>query len=466
MLPRQATPRDPSRPSDADTGAFVAHCHGRPWLSYQRAVADLLGERTERGYGWAVAVVLLPRQCGKTTIAFDVAMGRCIGQPDYRAALTSQTGHATTERFGERITALQSTPLAGVAQVRKSQGTERITFRQGSYLKAFPPKDGALRGSALDLVVVDEAQEVDDTLGRALDQTILPTFSTRPRRQLVLIGTAGTSTSDYLRRYLELARAGAPDVALVEYGFPADADPLDPATWWAHHPGLAAGLTDEAALRSALAVMGPAGFAREYGNVWQVTTERVIPLSVWAADAAPLAQPAPGGGLTFGADITVDRTAAAITSCWTAADGRGRVVELIEHTEPQRAAHQLAELHQRHGGDVWLDGTGPGVTIGAELAASGGGKLPAWVHVLTGREVAAACGLLMDGLLAGTIRHRAEPGMDTAAAGATKRPVGDGWVWGRRTSATDITPLTAATWAAWGHDRQAAPPVRPVVAAG
>lgn len=446
----------------------MAEQHRRPWLPYQRAIADLIGERLTLpdgglgGYAHPVVVVLLPRQCGKTTMAFDVAQGRCLTERDYRAALTSQTGHATTERFGERITELVSTPLARSAQARRSQGTERITFRRGSYLKAFPPKDGALRGSSLDLVVVDEAQEVDETLGRAMDQTIVPVLQNRPRRQLLLIGTAGTAASDYLRRYLELAQLGTGAAALVEYGFPLDADPLDPATWHAHHPGLAAGLTDEAALRSALAVIGPASFAREYGNIWQTTTVRVIPATSWDAAAAPLAAPQTPQ-LAFGVDVALDRSAAAVVSCWTDTSGR-RVVELVEQMPPQLAAGWLRKRRLDHRADVWLDGTGPAATVAADL--TGAGPVPGWLHVLGGRDMTAACQLMLDGLLDASICHRAEPLMDAAAAGATKRPVGDGWVWGRRTSATDVAPLTAATCAAWGHARRPGPAVRPVAVAG
>jgi hypothetical protein len=135
------TPRDPSRPT---AGAFVAYLHGRPWTPYQRAIADLIGERTPTGrYAYPVCVIQLPRQVGKTAFAFDLALGRCLEHRDYQVAYTSQTGHATTERFNERMTELATTALAGRVRSRRSAGTERITLGAGSYLKAFPPKDGA-----------------------------------------------------------------------------------------------------------------------------------------------------------------------------------------------------------------------------------------------------------------------------------------------------------------------------------
>lgn len=47
------------------------------------------------------------------------------------------------------------------------------------------------------------------------------------------------------------------------------------------------------------------------------------------------------------------------------------------------------------------------------------------------------------------VYHRAQPALDTAAANAATRPVGDTWAWDRRKSPVDISPLVAATGALW-----------------
>jgi hypothetical protein len=36
-------------------------------------------------------------------------------------------------------------------------------------------------------------------------------------------------------------------------------------------------------------------------------------------------------------------------------------------------------------------------------------------------------------------------------AGADKKPLGDKWKWNKQNSASDITPLVAATLASWGY---------------
>jgi hypothetical protein len=458
------TPRDPTRPTDGAAGAFVAHLHGRPWTPYQRAIADLVGERTPAGrYAYPVCVIQLPRQVGKTAFAFDLALGRCLEHRDYAAAYTSQTGHATTERFNERMTELATTALAGRVRSRRSAGTERMTLGAGSYLKAFPPKDGALRGSALDLVIVDEPQEIGEAQGYALDQTILPVFTTRPRRQLILIGTAGTDQSAYLARYLAMARAGEPGVALVEYGATSEDDPADPAVWHRVHPGLAVGLTDEDALRSALAVMGPAGFAREFLCVWQTSSDRVIGAVDWAAIRHRDGTPADGVPPVLGCDVAVDRSGAAVVACWPDTEGHP-TLEVIEHGPgTDWAAGRLLGLHAAHGSPVVLDGgTGPASTVVDQLRGRGD-ELPPWVRAVTPREYTTACAQLLDGIGDKSIRHRGDPALDAAVAAAARRTVGDGWAWSRRLPTVDVSPLVAASLALYGDRHRPPAPGRPAV---
>lgn len=456
------TRRDPNRPTDGDAGAFVAYLHGRPWVPWQVAAANLVGETLPDGrYAYPIVVVLVPRQCGKTTWAFDLMQGRALFHTDYRIAYCAQTGHVTSERFGERMTDLVSTPLATRVKLRRSQGTERIGFRNRSFLKAFPPKDGALRGSALDLVVVDEPQEVGEELGNALDQTILPTFTTRRRRQLILVGTAGTDRSAYLARYLAAAQAGAAGVAVVLYGADDDEDPTDPRVWHRRHPGLAAGLTDVGALESALSVMGVAGFAREYLNVWQASGDRVIPAADWAAIRDPGAEPGAAPPV-LGVGVALDRSAAAIVACWPDTAGRP-VLEVVDYrTQVDWVAPRLLEL-ARHG-TIWADSAGPVLTVVddvRQLAAVQGAAI-AVEQTATG-DYTAACAGLLDKITRHQVAHRGELPLDTAAAGAARRTIGDGaWAWGRRVSTADISPIEAGTLALWGHLRRPPTKRRPV----
>jgi hypothetical protein len=434
----------------------VASAHSRPWKPHQRLAADAISQlRPDGRYLYPLAVVLLPRQTGKTTMVMDLAIGRGLAKPDYRAAYAAQTGHVTTERMQERMLELGEGPLASRLRLRRSQGTERITLPARSYLKAFPPLPGALRSNALDLVIVDEAQEHGTVLGEQLDLTIHPTFTTRPRRQLIVIGTAGTDASDYLRRYLAAARDALPGYAVVEYGAQPGEDTDDEQVWLLRHPGLSCGLTDVDALRTARAAMGPAGFGREFFNLWSRTRDRVIDPEDWAAVQDPATEPA--GRLCFGFDVLTDRAGA----CIVVADDTGRIEVIAQASDTTWLVPRLRELQAAHRAPIACDRWGASGPAVDELERAG-----ADLTLMTTGDVGNAAATMLDGILRRTIRVRPSPVLDEAVAGAAQRALADtgGFAWSRRASAAPVAALIAASNALWGAQHNP-PPLRPLVAA-
>jgi hypothetical protein len=448
--------------------------------AWARAAVDVLGEHhpdpvdeTPTGrliyrYRYEIGVVLVPRQSAKTTTALDIALGRCLAAPaaaPFLAAYAAQTGHVTTERMGDRFTEVGASPLLrDRLKPRLSQGTERLTvISSRSYIKAFPPKAGALRSSALDLVIVDEGQEHDmEPLGRLLDHTIHGTFTTRPRRQFLILGTAPDRPGTYLERYATLARAGAPGVALIDYGATPDEDPADPATWHRRHPGLAAGLTDEAFLRTQYE-LDPAGFAREHLNVWPAegaASGAAIPASAWHAAALPddeahlldTARPRPDG---LALAVAVDGERAALCAAYRLDEHR--VLVKVHHADAGTAWTLTAarDASRRFGLPVTVDAFGPAGPVVDELKRAG-----TWLDVVTTGAYTTACvGFLAD-VIADPPRlvHLAQPVLTTAALTAGRRVLDRGtWAWSRR--AGDVTALEAASLAAHAA-RNAAPAPR------
>ena len=454
MAPRLATPRDPARPSDGALGAFIAKVHGRPWKPHQRLTADVISELQPDGrYRYPLAVVLLPRQTGKTTMVLDLALGRGLAKTDYRCAYAAQTGHVTTERMQERMAELTDGPMASRVRLRRSAGTERVTLPGRSYLKAFPPKAGALRSNALDLVIVDEAQEHGTVLGEQLDLTILPTFTTRPRRQLIVIGTAGTDASDYLRRYLAAARDLLPGYAVVEYGAATGEDPDSEEVWVTRHPGLAAGLTDLEYLRGMRATMGPAGFGREFLNIWSRTRDRVIDPDDWKAVQDPAAEP--DGRVCFGFDVLTDRAGAVIV----VADDTGYLEVIAQAPDTTWLVPRLLELQAEHHAPIACDRWGASGPAVDELERAG-----ADLQLMKTGDVGNAAAGLLDAILAHQLRVRPSQVLTDAATGAAQRPLADtgGFAWSRRASAAPVAALVAASNALWGAQHNP-PPVKPAV---
>lgn len=452
--PRHWTPRDPTRPTDATYGEAVAALLGRPWIPPQRFIAEVAGELLPDGrYAHHTIVVTEPRQCAKSTTAYDVMLGRGRAYRDYRCKYATHKGTITSDRFADWVLELERFPrIVGDMRLRRSRGTEAIGWRRtGSYFQAFPARDGALRSAALDAVVVDEAQEHDDTTGEALKRTITPTFNTRRRRQLWVVFTAGTDASTYARGYYDRAVAGEPGYAIFDYGCPDDVDPLDRDLWHTWHPGLAYGLTDHAALDMALAE-GTAAFIREYGNRWTRTAAgRMIPEDAWArvqhtADMPP-------GRLCFAVDVAFDRTSAAI-----AVAGPGRHVELVDVVDVEHVAARALELSRRHDAPLVVDNHGPAATVHDELVRAGADLLP-----MTSYDVVVAAAGFRDAVVDERVSIWPHPALDEAVEVAGTRPLGDGWTWSRRGSAGSIAPLVAASHALWGVEHLPPEPVRPAV---
>jgi phage terminase large subunit-like protein len=388
-----------------------------------------------------VVVIQEPRQVGKTAGVIDLLCGRASVYRDYRCAYTAQTGHMVSERFTEWIDELEGHPaLAARVKARRSGGTERITMRATrSYLKAFPPKDGALRGPALDVVVIDEAQEHDDILGAALDKTAIPTMNTRRRRQLFVVGTAGTDQSAYFARYLQLARDGTPGYALFDYGAPEGVDTDDEALWPTWHPGLMAGITDLAALRMARGALGEAGFAREYATMWTRTASaRVIPEDAWRSIQHTTDMPP--GVMCLAIDVAFDRSHAAIVLA-----GPARHLEVVDVLPVEQAIDAVLALQRAQGLRIAIDNRGPNVTVFEALERAGAQLLP-----LTSYDVTVAAAGFLDAVKAGDLSVWPSPALDEAVAVAGTKPLGDGFTWSRRASAGSIAPLVAATTALWG----------------
>lgn len=431
----------------------MALLQGRPWLPYQRFIAEVAGEQMPDGtYAYPVVVVTMPRQSAKTTTAYDVALGRGRAYRDYRCRYSTHKGTITSDRFVDWFLELERHPaLVPQMKLRRSRGTEAVGWlRTGSYFQAFPAADGALRSAALDMVVVDEAQEHDDVLGSALKKMITATFTTRPRRQLWIIFSAGTDASAYAAEYLARGIAGTPGVAVFDYGCPDGVDPLDRDAWSSWHPGLAYGLTSYAALDMALGE-GQAAFVREYGNIWTRTAAGpVIDPAAWGT--VQTSTDMPPGPVCLGVDVSADRGSGSI-----ALAGPGGHVEVLEHRPgTEWIAARVLELRAATGAQVAIDSKGPVGTVLDQLERANPG--PGALLVMGADDVANAAATFLDAVTAGALAVWPHPALDAAVAAAVKRPLGDGgYAWSRKGSAASIAPLVAVCAALWGAQRVPAP---------
>jgi hypothetical protein len=327
-------------------------------------------------------------------------------------------------------------------RVRRSNGSERITWRTGSVFGITASGAESGHGFTLDLGFIDEAfAQTDDRLV----QGFRPAMVTRRDAQLWIVSTAGTETSTFLRDRVEDGRARVEagersGVCYFEWSAPDDWAIDDPATWRAAMPALGTTI-DEETIAADYRTMDAGEFSRAYLNRWAPAGVPVFALGQWLACLEPASSIV--GAPAFGVDVAPDRSSASIAAAGGRSDGRVHV-ELVERRDgTDWIPGRLRELVQRwRSPAVAID---PAAPAGSLLASLQGVPLV----LCTGRAYGQACGALFDDVTTGRLAHRGQPALDDAVVGARRRSLGDAWAWARTPDAADPAPLIAATLARW-----------------
>src|SRR5262249_59621939 len=108
-----------------------------------------------------------------------------------------------------------------------------------------------------------------------------------------------------------------------------------------------------------------------------------------------------------------------------------RVAELAERWQPVA---------------VGLDGSGPAATVADQLRGSG---VEALLVVMSGRQLAQACGQTFDAIVDGHLAAVAHAELTAAVLHAPKRAHGQAWMFARQVGDISGVPLLAAVAAAW-----------------
>lgn len=319
------------------------------------------------------------------------------------------------------------------------------------------------RGLSAPKVVLDEAF----ALRPAHMGALLPTLSVQPDPQVVYGSSAGLADSDVLRGIRDRGRKGRGRLAYLEWcaetggceqercdhdvGTPSCA--LDRVeNWQAANPLLGrtrengTGLTVEY-VRAEREALPPLEFARERLGWWdEPGASEIFGPGKWKDCAAD-----PPTGLpliALGVAVTVNLSHAAIVAAGR--DGDTVVVKPLQHGPGTSwVLERLAALQRAHpDAMVVVDSRGPGATLIPQMMAA-----DLRVHMTSTSEVLDGCAQFFELVTTGRLSHSNYAELNAAVNGATTRMVGDRWAWGRRTSSEDISPLEAATLAAWWAHR-------------
>lgn len=400
--------------------------------------------------------VVEPRQNGKGSILEARELAEIELLPAGRTIIHSAHEYATAlEAFYRMLSLVEESGIA-VAKVRNAHGEQGIDFANGTRLRYRTRTRGGGRGFSCDLLELDEAMSLPEFAQGAL----LPTISARPNAQVVYAGSAVDKRVHehgiVLARVRERGIAGEPGLAFFEWALDyssPDEIPAsvagDPREWAKANPALGERISEQA-IDAEFRSMASRTFAVERLGVgdWPATDAAggVISLEAWAelVDAhSEIRAP-----ICLAYDVAPERKAC------IAAAGRNAAglfhVEIVE--ERQGTAwlpDRLVELARAHGPvAVVTDDRGPGASLIPEIEEAlfqAGYRL----QTVSGSENAQACGLLIDAVDEGTLRHLGDARVENAIRGAGTRPLGDSFSWARRYSSVNISPLFAVTLALW-----------------
>lgn len=352
---------------------------------------------------------------------------------------------------------------------RTSHGEEGYVMRGGERLRFLARSRSSGRGFTGDKVILDEAQELSSLSMAAL----MPTLSARPDPQLIYMGTVPGPQNDsgHWTNIMTRGRKGdSTRLAWLEWNYgerlPVEAtyDGDDPVqvkarevAWlealYAANPALGIRL-DEDYCQGERESLAYGDYLRERLNIWSNDpVTMVIPMDTWLALADP--ESTLVGRRAIAVDCPPGLGSSTISAMGRNERGQwhGEVVAREPGTGwvPTRVAEVV-----RKNEDVALVVVDPGSPAGAlitDIEAEG-----VEVMQVTTREHAQGCGMLyarctqrLEGADGRQFVHLGDEILADALKVAVKRPGPDGtWMWNRKESGDDISPLVALTLAGYG----------------
>jgi phage terminase large subunit-like protein len=391
--------------------------------------------------------ISIPRQVGKTFDVGAIVFAVCIINPGTTVVWTAHRFKVARETFDSLRAMARSVLLAphiNYDAITTAAGNETIPFRNGSRIVFAARERGTVRGfSKVRILVLDEAQILTES---ALAD-MAPTMNQAVDPQIIMMGTPPkpTDPAEVFSNLRAQALAGTSEgVLYVEMGADPGSDPDDRAAWAKANASFPHRTPERAILRLRK-LLDDDDFLREVLGIWEEgSSARVIDAASWARCADPFS--AATDRLALGVDVNPERTRASVSLAGEVPGERWHV-ELDEQRDG--VGWVVPWVVQRVGNNplraVVIDAASPAASLIADFDA-------ARVRVTTTgpRDMAQACGWFYDGVMEGRLVHTDQPQMNAALGAARKRPLAGAWGWNRANSASDITPVVAATLALFG----------------
>lgn len=387
------------------------------------------------------------RQNGKSNLVEGRAEGGMIMYAE-EVIYTAHLQKTATETFEEMASFFDTPKLRKhLKDVKTALGREQIILLNGARIKFLARTRNGGRGQHGDLLIFDEAQELDT------DQqaSFLPAISASRNPQTIYVGTPPdpNATGGVFRGIRDSAISGkTKSTAWFEFSVPEIGDVRDVSRWAETNPALGRRIL-LSTIQGEVDQLAPDQFARERLGWWTPIVEHkieyAIPTDVW--DACKSDDMKPEGKTAYGVKFSADGATVSLCGAVIPKEGPARI-SLIETRPTGHGIRWLGDwLNERYKKAccVVIDGRN-GVDVLVERI-SDTWRMKGSVIRPTTKDMIAAVGCLTNALNEEAVTwYSGQEALRESAVTATKRPISGGWGFGGENS----TPIEAAALALWG----------------
>lgn len=423
--------------------------------------ADILDDWMGRAASgrWAASTCggSVPRQNGKSLLVESRAEAGMLLLNE-QVIYTAHLQKTATETFEEMRDFFEHPRLMKyVADIKTALGREQIILKNGARIKFLARTRNGGRGQHGDLLIVDEAQEMDENQ----QASFLPAISASVNPQTIYVGTPPDPTASgvVFRKIRDRALSGTTGkTAWFEFSVDEIGDVNDRRRWEATNPALGRRIL-EATIAGEAEQMDADTFARERLGWWSPKAEHKMDYAIDrdAWEACRSYDEKPEGKTAYGIKFSADGSEVVLCGAVCPKNGPARI-SLIDWKPTGHGLVWLSDwLNQRYhqASCVVIDGrNGADVLI---ERISGEWKNKQAVIRPSAKDVVAAAGMLVTVINEGGLTwYGHQDMMNDSALNAVKRPISGGYGFGGEGSSV----IEAAALALWGARTSKRDPAR------
>ena len=389
----------------------------------------------------------VPRQNGKTGLVQGRANTGMIMYNE-QVIYTAHLQKTATETFEEMASFFDSPKLRKyIKDIKTALGREQIILTNGARVKFLARTRNGGRGQHGDLLIFDEAQELDEEA----QASFLPAISASLNPQTIYVGTPPDSVSSgYVFRSIrkraidgETKQASWFEFSVKEIG-----EVTDKKRWAETNPALGRRIL-LSTIEGECEQMAPDIFARERLGWWSPMIENredyAIPEKIWMDCIS--SEPKPEGRMAYGVKFSADGSMVALCGAVIPNEGPSRI-SLIDYRPTGEGLKWIADILNpgyMKASCVVIDGRN-GVDVLVDKI-SDVWKFKGSIVRPNVKEVIASVSMLCDALNEQTVTwFEKQELLKESAITATKRQIAGGWGFG----GDDSAPIEACALAFYG----------------